>query len=135
MRAAKAAAIIGAIFAVLALGMSGGRAAMSVVVGGAIAIANLLTMRAIIRSFLPPEPEGEEDTPKPDPSIPNSVHRDVGRRAGAAWAIFAVLKIFILFGGLWFLLTRGLVDPIPLLVGYGVLPLGIAASALRPRRD
>jgi len=27
-------------------------------------------------------------------------------------------------------LTRGVVDPIPLVVGYGVLPLGIAASTL-----
>jgi len=36
----------------------------------------------------------------------------------------------VLFGGIYVLLTKGLVDPMPLVVGYGVLPLGIAASSL-----
>ena len=43
---------------------------------------------------------------------------------------FAAFKILILFGGLWLLLSRELVDLMPLVVGYGVLPLGIAASAV-----
>jgi hypothetical protein len=41
-----------------------------------------------------------------------------------------MLKIALLFGGVYVLLTRELVDPIPLAVGYGVLPLGIFASTL-----
>ena len=104
--------------------------------GAAIAVANLLTMRAIVRALIqaPDEPEGakgetargrdagRERRKRPSPE---------GREAvAAAWGIFAAFKILILFGGLWLLLSRELVDPMPLVVGYGVLPLGIAASAV-----
>ncbi len=62
--------------------------------------------------------------------------RSAGRRGGLAWGLLAVVKIVVLFGGMWLLLTRGWVDPIALLVGYGALPLGISAGtlgrALRP---
>jgi len=57
-------------------------------------------------------------------------HRDRGKRGGAAWGIFAVVKILALFGGTWMLLARGIIDPIPLVVGYGVLPLGIVSSSI-----
>jgi ATP synthase I chain len=129
-RAAKAAAILGGIFALVALSLYGTRAAGSVLVGAAIAVANLLTMRAIIRALVqapPPEQSGEisgdEPARAPDP-------KGTGSRGGIAWGIFAAFKILILFGGVWILLTRNVVDPMPLVVGYGVLPLGIAASAL-----
>jgi drug/metabolite transporter (DMT)-like permease len=125
-RAAICAAVLGVVLSVGALGYSGGRAALSVFVGATIAVANLLTMRAIIQSIVR-EPENE-DGKETDEGSPE--HREAGRRGGAAWGIFALLKIALLFGGVWFLLTRGLVDPIPLVVGYGVLPLGIAGQAL-----
>lgn len=113
-RSVKAAAILGAAFSLAALGLYGARAACSVLVGAAIAIVNLVTMRAIVRALVrvPKEHEGAE------------------RRGGVAWGLFAALKMLLLFGGIWILLTRQLVDPMPLVVGYGVLPLGIAASAL-----
>jgi hypothetical protein len=133
-RAAKAAALIGAVLALGALSLYGSRAAVSVLVGAAIAIANLLTMRAIIRALIqaPPKHENGDDTQKAEDGTDEqpSDHEETGRRGGAAWGVFAVFKILILFGGVWFLLTRQLVDPMPLVVGYGVLPLGIAASAL-----
>ena len=125
----KAAAIFGAVFALGALGMYGTRTACSVLVGAAIAIANLVTMRAIIRALvdLPMEPsEGEGDGAEQD----RADHKKTGRRGGLAWGLFAGFKMLILFGGVWILLTRQLVDPMPLVVGYGVLPLGIAAGAL-----
>lgn len=127
-RSAKAAAILGAIFALVALSLYGTRAACSVLVGAGIAVANLLTMRAIIRALVqvPPEPgqdEGNDGQDRPD-------HKRTSTRGGIAWGIFAAFKILILFGGVWILLTRQLVDPMPLVVGYGVLPLGICASAL-----
>lgn len=117
------AAAIGAVFTLVALATFGSRTALSVFVGASIAVSNLLVLRAIIRSILRPR---EEDEPVEAPSDA----KDDGRRGGTAWGIFAVLKIFILFGGVWFLLTKKVVDPIPLVVGYGVLPLGITASAL-----
>ena len=125
------AAVLGGIFAVAAFGVMGGRAGLSVTIGALIAVSNLLVLRAIIRSMVVP-PEGDAAEASEDD------HRGNGRRGGAAWAIFAVLKIFVLFGGVWMLLARGLVDPIPLVVGYSVLPLGMTGStllsALRPRR-
>jgi hypothetical protein len=104
----------------------------------------LLTMRAIIRALIrPPDEPQQPDAPQqPEPldsegagdgtaeQKPSAEPSRAGRRAGVAWAVLAVLKTFILFGGLWILLTRGVVDPMPLVVGYGVLPLGITLNAL-----
>lgn len=128
-RAAKAAAVLGAIFALAALSLYGTRAAFSVLIGAGIAVANLLTMRAIIRALIqaPAEEEHKSEDGKDEPT-PD--HKGAGRRGGVAWGFFAAFKILILFGGVWILLTRNLVDPMPLVVGYGVLPLGIAASSL-----
>jgi hypothetical protein len=133
MLAAKAAAILGAIFTVFALALVSGRAALSVFIGAAIAVANLVTMRAIIRSLLrgPDDAEGEvNEAPDKDGNAPPPDHAAAGKRGGAAWGVFAVLKILVLFGAIYILLTRGLVDPMALVVGYGVLPLGIAMSSL-----
>jgi hypothetical protein len=138
-RAAKAAAILGGIFTVAALALFGPRAALSVLLGAGIGVANLMTMRAIIRAVIrAPEDEtkpdearagaGEPESESADEPTPD--HAGQGRRGGVAWGVFAVLKILVLFGGVWILLTRGLVDPMALVVGYGVLPLGIAASSL-----
>lgn len=140
-----AAAILGGVFTLGALGTHGPKTAMSVALGAAIAVANLLTMRAIVRALVRPpadeaatdgETDGEEEKDGEERPAPD--HRGAGRRGGAAWGIFAILKIFVLFGGIWILLTKGLVVPIPLVVGYGVLPLGIAAASfwgsLRPGR-
>jgi len=127
------ATTLGAVFTIVAYVTHDARTAGGVAVGSVIAVANLLAMRAIIRSLVT-EPEGEDR----EKDASEDEHKGAGRRGGAAWGIFALLKIFLLFGGIWILLTKKLVDPIPLVVGYGVLPLGIAASALvrslKPRR-
>jgi hypothetical protein len=139
LSAVKAAAILGAIFTLVAAGLYSAHTALSVAVGAGIAIANLLMLRAIIRALIraPGEPKGS-DAEDSTGEKTSQDHAEIGRRGGVAWAVFAVLKIFLLFGGVWILLTRGLVAPIPLVLGYGVLPLGIAAaslwSSLGPRR-
>lgn len=137
----KAAAVLGAIFTLAAFATHDGKTALSVGIGAAIAVANLVTMRAIVRALVrSSDDEGsgadEEVQDKEEPTEKKD-HRAAGKRGGAAWGIFAVLKIFVLFGGIWILLSKGLVAPIPLVVGYGVLPLGIVAAglwnSLRPR--
>jgi hypothetical protein len=132
----KAAAVLGAAFTVIAFATHDSRTAISVGLGAAIAVANLVTMRAIVRALLR-APEGDEPSGEEEEPAQEKDHRAAGKRGGAAWGIFAVLKILVLFGGIWFLLSKGLVAPIPLVVGYGVLPLGIAAAglwnSLRPR--
>ena len=130
----KAASVLGVVLTLAALGTHDGKTAMSVAIGAGIAVANLVTMRAIVRALVrAPEDEGEEASEGEE----KKDHRAAGKRGGAAWGVFALLKIFFLFGGIWILLSKGLVAPIPLVVGYGVLPLGIAAAglwnSLRPR--
>ena len=147
---AVSAAAIGAALTVGALALFGGRTALSVGAGTVIAVANLVMMNAIVRSMLRPAvAEAEADasaSAKAEASAdaeadanadadadavgPAADHAAEGRRGGAAWGAFALVKILLLFGGIWVLLTRGLVDPIPLAVGYGVLPLGITVSGL-----
>lgn len=153
--AAVAAAGLAVVLALGALALFGTRTALSVAAGGVIAVANLVTMSAIVRALLraPDDVPGTtseataspEATATADGAAPagETVEADApdhareGKRGGAAWGAFAVVKIILLFGGIWILLTKGLVDPMPLVVGYGVLPLGIAASSLytslRPR--
>jgi hypothetical protein len=155
--AAVASVAAGGLALVLALGalaLFGTRTALSVAAGGTIAVANLVTMSAIVRALLrapDDEPSATADanatpdasatpdanaTSDGDASSGETVEADApdhareGKRGGAAWGAFAVVKIIVLFGGIWILLTKGMVDPMPLVVGYGVLPLGIAASSL-----
>ena len=58
---------------------------------------------------------------------------DEGGSGRVLWAVLAVVKMLLLFGGIWLLLTTGKVAPIGLVVGYGVLPLGMVAAALWPK--
>jgi hypothetical protein len=143
--AAIGAAVLGAVLAIAALALFGTRTALSVAIGAAIAVANLVMMRALVRAMLRPaeeeafaqaqanvaanakaEADAEAEANDEDPVD----HAAEGRRGAAAWGLFGVLKLVVLFGGIYVLLTKGLVDPMPLVVGYGVLPLGIAASSL-----
>lgn len=151
--AAVAAGLMGLALSGAAVALYGPRTALSVGAGATIAVANLVTMRAIIRALVRSGEAEEADekaaagakadaAAKPDSDADGNADDDAedakdtkdhvseGKRGGAAWGAFALLKIVVLFGGIWILLTRGLVDPIPLVVGYGVLPLGIAASSL-----
>jgi hypothetical protein len=147
--AAFAAGGLGLALSVAAAAIFSLRMSLSVGVGAIIAVANLVTMSAIIRALVRSSDEADADAASAEaPAIadadptaeasPPIDHRAEGRRGGAAWGGFALLKILVLFGGIWILLTRGWVDPIPLVVGYGVLPLGIAASSvlssLAPRK-
>ena len=141
--AAVAAAVLGAVLTLGALAFFGTRTGLSVAIGAIIAVANLVMMSAIVRAMLRPvdaevdasaDEKEKEDAEKVDPVD----HAAEGKRGGAAWGVFGLLKIVVLFGGIYVLLTKGMVDPMPLVVGYGVLPLGIAASSaftsLAPRR-
>lgn len=147
---AIAAAVLGLALTIGAFAVLGSRAGLSVAAGATIAVANLVAMSAIIRRVLQPADDLPDDTspPKPDLDLDADLearadaelaadakvdpidHAAEGKRGGAAWGAFGFAKIIFLFGGIYLLLTRGMVDPMPLVVGYGVLPLGIAASSL-----
>ena len=81
------------------------RAGWSTAIGGMVATSNLYVMGRIIAS-----------------------------RGAGAWRIVGGLKMLLLFGGVWLLLTSRAVDPIPFVVGLGALPIGlVTGSLLRPR--
>jgi hypothetical protein len=107
MRTALAAVgCFGLVFTMAAAVVSDGRAALSVAIGAAVAAANLFVLAQI-------------------------VSRVIGQSGSAGvWGVFAVAKMLVFFLGMWLLMTKGLVSPIPLLVGYGSLPIGIAIGSL-----
>lgn len=95
---------VGAIAVVFALGalvFGGPDAGLGVAVGGLVATLNFWLFAHIGRGVLG------------------------GGRRSRAWALVAVFKFLLLFGGAWLLLKAELTTPLTLALGYGSLPLGI----------
>lgn len=145
--AIRAAVALGVVLTLGGSVLFDARIGRSVAVGATIGVLNLVAMRAIIRSLLrapvdadadadaegdsegsPNDTEGGATTPSSEAS-PTTAGEGSGK-GGAAWGVFALFKMLVLFGGIWILLTKQLVDPIALVVGYGVLPMGIALGAV-----
>jgi hypothetical protein len=99
-------ASLGALMAVTAEVTWGTRMALSVGTGAAIAASNLYVLSRIVGAMVK------------------------GGAGAGAWGVIAFVKMLGLFGGIWLLMTKGLVDPMGLLVGYGSLPIGIAIGSL-----
>lgn len=153
MRGALApVAAIGAALTVGAFALFPARTGASVLVGAVIATSNLYVLIRVVEALLTPADDPADDpAARPDPSPPSELAPesapDEGREPtppskpkstfSAAWALLGVVKMLVLFGGIWALMTRELVDPIGLVVGYGCLPLGVSLRgllpALRPR--
>jgi len=111
--ALRTVAVLGACEVLLALVGWGPRAAGSVAAGVVVAVGNLWALARVVGPLLV---------------------GSAGGGSAARYGALAGLKILVLFGGLWLLMARGWVTPLPLLVGYGCLPLGIATgSLLAPR--
>ncbi len=56
--------------------------------------------------------------------------RAIGGTGSSGWRTVGLLKMLGLFGGVWLLLTYHLVDPIPLVVGLGALPIGLTTGSM-----
>jgi hypothetical protein len=105
-----AVGLVGAALSMGAAGVFGLHLARSVAIGAAIAVANLWSIVMIVRGLL-------------------------GRsRWRAPWGLIAALKLGVLFGGLYVLLKSGWAELMPLLAGYGALPVGIVTGQLGVRR-
>lgn len=103
-RAMWAVALVGVATTVAAAFLGGALAARSVALGAAVAAANLWVITVVVRGMLG------------------------GKQSRVPWPLVAVLKMGVLFGGLYLMLEGGWVDLLPLLAGYGALPLGIVAG-------
>jgi hypothetical protein len=91
--------------------LGGAAAAASITAGALVALSNLFVLSRIVAIVVVPTAEG--------PS-----------HARMVWSVIALAKTMVLFGGVWLLVTRHMVDPIQLVVGYGCLPIGIAIGAV-----
>jgi hypothetical protein len=103
----------GGLMAVTAAFVWGTRFALSVGAGAAIAGSNLYVLSKIVGAMMAGGTSGESP----------------GASAGT-WGVLAMVKMVALFGGIWLVMTRGLVDPMGLVVGYGSLPIGIAIGSI-----
>jgi hypothetical protein len=112
----RAVAAVALMFAVGAFVRFGRDPGLSTLMGGAVAVMNLVAMRRVLGNIIAGAAEG-----------------DLNR--GRGWATLAVLKQFILLVGVALLLIRGIADPIPFLVGYLALPVGIVVGALISRES
>jgi ATP synthase I chain len=115
-------AIVGAALSAAALAFFGPAAALSVTMGGGIAAANLWALARIVAALLPAEPEAAQ------------------AQSRGGWALLAALKMFGLVAAVWLLMRHGVVSALPMLVGFGALPIGIAIGSLvsdrsAPRED
>ena len=93
---------------VLALGALtfGPRSALGVLIGGAMATANLWLFALVGKAFL--ERKG----------------------LSAPWAAIALLKFFALLAGIFLIMRSGVVTGLSLAVGYGAMPIGITVGGL-----
>ncbi len=113
MRASLVAvAICGGVLTLGALVVGGLPTAFSVAIGSTLALGNLWALGRIVAALLPDA----------------SAHAPRYGRAG--WALLAVVKILGLMAAVWLLMVHRVVSPLPLVVGFGALPLGIAIGAL-----
>ena len=99
--------VIGVVGAGFAAFLSSWRAGLSVALGAAAAAGNLWLLGFLLNRWLHP-----------------------GARV-APWAVVTLLKFGALIGLLYILVASGLAQPVPLILGFGALPLGIVAGQLR----
>jgi hypothetical protein len=100
-----AVVLVGIIATVAAAVIGGPRAALGVGLGASLAVANLWAVNRIARAFF-------------------------GRAPRLPWGLVALAKFSLLFGAVVLLVRLGVADVLSLVIGYGALPFGIAASQL-----
>jgi hypothetical protein len=105
-----AVALSGATLALGTLATIGPKAARSVAVGAVLAVGNLWALARVVTALLQ-----------------NERRR---RRGPGGWALLAVAKMLGLFTVVWLLMRYAIAAPIPMLVGFGALPIGIAIGSV-----
>jgi ATP synthase I chain len=108
----RAVALAGGALALCALAFAGAGAAVSVAVGAGLAAGNLWLLARIVSALLPEDRPGAE------------------AQSRAGWALVAALKMFGLLALAWLLMRHGIVSPLPMLIGFAALPIGIAIGSL-----
>jgi hypothetical protein len=102
--------ITGALLAAGAVPLASVRDAAGVAAGGLLATLNLWAIGLLVRRLL------TDGTP------------------AAPWALFAVVKLVVLFGAVYLLVFSGFADILAIVVGYGALPIGLVVAQLGAKR-
>jgi hypothetical protein len=98
--------LCGLCLAVVGFAVAGARAGAGVAVGAVIATLNLAVFARVGQAF-------------------------VSRKGNTApWGVVALLKMLLLFGGVWLILKTGAVSALSLVAGYAALPIGITVASL-----
>jgi hypothetical protein len=92
--------------------LSGARDGLSVAVGASLATANLWALARVVGALLP-----DDD-------------RAAARQGRGAWSLLALSKTAGLLVVAWLLLRYRVTSPLPMLVGFASLPIGIAIGSL-----
>jgi hypothetical protein len=116
-RSIVAVSITGGVLSLAALLFFGLTTALSVGMGAALAAVNLWVLARIVAALLPAGRAGARAQSK------------------AAWGLLAMIKLFGLIAVVWLLMRHGIVSPIPMVFGFGALPIGIAIGSLLSDRD
>ena len=99
-------AVSGAVLLVGAGVSFGARTSAAVALGVVIALSNLWVVERLVRLTL--------------------------ENAGGRWAVIALVKATVLFGLVALLVKTGAVDVLPLVVGFGAMPLGVVVAGVWP---
>jgi hypothetical protein len=105
-----------ALGAALGLGaciVMGLRSGFSVWVGAGLASANLYALARLVNILVPAD-EKQKAAPG----------------GTGAWLVVGLLKMALLFGAVWLLMSFKVVEAIPLFVGFACLPIGIAIGSI-----
>jgi len=107
-----AVGVAGVALTFAALALFGAAGAISAATGAALALGNLWGLARIVAALLPDDKRGAM------------------AQSRASWGLLAVLKMLALLGVTWLLMRHGLVSPMPMLIGFLSLPIGIAIGSL-----
>jgi hypothetical protein len=103
-------AVSGAALSAAGAVLYGLRTGSSVAAGAAMATGNLWALARVVAALLPDEGGGHQ--------------------GNGAWTFVGLVKTVGLLVAAWFVLSYRLAAPLPMLVGFGALPMGIAIGAL-----
>jgi hypothetical protein len=110
--ALRGVAVAGGVFAMAGFAFWGVKTGISVAIGALIAVSNLYVLARIVSGLLPNAAPG----------------------SNKGWAALAMVKLLALFAIVFFLIDRGFVQAIPLMFGFGALPIGIAIASMMSDR-
>jgi hypothetical protein len=105
--------LVGGAFTLVALLLSPA-AGLSVGLGAITATLNMWALARIVGALFPRGPTGAAGAPAE------------GR---GAWSLVALLKMLALFAVVGLLIRHGVVSPVPMMLGFGSLPIGIVIGS------